>query len=215
MIKTRIGHVALRVLCALPYLFPAASVIAQSTNSAPSLPEASQPRMLSVDEGVLLRCDDVVKITVYGEDDLTTETRIEKNGTIRFPLLGAVPLAGRTIGQATEEIRRLLVDERFIRNPQVTLTVSSYAIQTVTILGEVKKPGEIEIPQEGSLDLLGAIALAGGFTDLADLRVIVRRLVNGKDEILEVDARKLAHDSTVKPFYVQPGDTITVRQRIF
>jgi polysaccharide export outer membrane protein len=146
---------------------------------------------------------------------LTTETRIEKNGSIRFPLLGSVSLAGKTIEQATEEVRHEL-GTRFIKNPQVTLTISSFAKQWVTILGEVKNPGEVDIPDEGSLDLLGAIALAGGYTDIAEIsHITVRRLVNGRDEIIEVDAKKLAHDSTVKPFYVQPGDTITIRQRMF
>lgn len=207
--------VTLRVLCLLPSLFLTAFAVAQDAATASSPSGKSQPEISVANGDTLLHCNDVVKITVYGEDDLTTETRIEKNGTIRFPLLGSVSLAGKTIEQATEEVRHEL-GTRFIKNPQVTLTISSFAKQWVTILGEVKNPGEVDIPDEGSLDLLGAIALAGGYTDIAEIsHITVRRLVNGRDEIIEVDAKKLAHDSTVKPFYVQPGDTITVRQRMF
>jgi polysaccharide export outer membrane protein len=126
-----------------------------------------------------------------------------------------VQLAGKTVDQGTEQIHDLLA-KSYIRNPQVTLTISSYAKQRLTILGEVKTPGEIDLPDEGELDLLGAIALAGGFTDIAEIsHVTVRRLVGGHDEIIEVDAKKLAHDSNVRPFLVQPGDTITIRQRMF
>lgn len=215
MIKPRISVVILRILSAVLFLLPNAFAIAQNAAPTPPLSSNSQPKTHGANENTVLRCSDVVKITVYGEDDLTTEALIGKDGTIRFPLLGQVVLAGKTVEQATEQIRGLL-GARYIRNPQVTLTISSYAKQWVTVLGEVKKPGEIEIPDEGGLDLLGAIAQAGGFTDIAEIsHITVRRLVNGKDEIFEVDARRLAHDSTVKPFYVQSGDTITVRQRLF
>jgi polysaccharide export outer membrane protein len=192
------------------------AVVAQTPAAPAGQPQdAAPPSFHATDDKTILHCGDAVKITVYGEDDLTTETIISKDGTVRFPLLGSVALAGKTVEQATLQIRNAL-GARYIRDPRVTLTIATYAKQTLTILGEVKRPGKIEMPDDGELDLLGAVALAGGFTDIAETgHIIVRRVIDGKDQILEVDARKLAHDSSVKPFYVVKGDTITVRQRMF
>ncbi len=74
----------------------------------------------------------------------------------------------------------------------------------------------MEIPVEGGLDLLGTVALAGGFTRIADAgRVSVRRNVDGKDVILKLNAKELEHNDSVKPFLVQPGDVISVPESIF
>jgi polysaccharide export outer membrane protein len=163
----------------------------------------------------LLQRNDLIRITVFQEDDMTTETRIGKSGFITFPLLGAVQLAGKSVDEATSEIRQRL-DKDYIINPQVTLTVMEYAKQWVTVLGEVQKPGQIEIPPEGGLDLLGAIALAGGYTRVANPgRVIVRRVVDGRDVVLLVNAKELSRDVQVKPFLVHPGDRISVAESIF
>jgi len=166
-------------------------------------------------DSYVLRNNDLVKITVFQEDDMTTETRISKSGYITLPLLGALHLSGKSVSDATNEIRTKL-DKDYIINPHVTLTVMQYAEQWVTVLGEVQKPGQVEIPPEGGLDLLGAIALAGGYTRVADPgNVIVRRVINGHDVVARVDARRLARDTHVQEFMVQPGDRISVGESIF
>jgi polysaccharide export outer membrane protein len=158
----------------------------------------------------VLQNNDLVRITVFQEEDLTTETRISKNGSITFPLLGALQLAGKTVAQAQEEIRSRL-DKDYIVHPQVTVAVIDYSKLRVTVLGEVQHPGYVEIPTEGGLDLLGAIALASGFTPDSDSdHVNVRRVIDGKEVILSVNATELARDPGVKPFMMQPGDAITV-----
>jgi polysaccharide export outer membrane protein len=165
--------------------------------------------------GYRLKVDDQVRITVFGEDDLTTETRISQAGTINFPLIGSVRLAGRTVDEATAEIRQRL-DKDYIVNPQVTMVMLDFAKEWVTVLGEVQKPGQVQIPEGGTLDLLGAIALAGGYTRIADpSHVIVRRQTGGEDKVLRVNARELARDSRVQQFQVYPGDTINVGQSFF
>jgi polysaccharide export outer membrane protein len=158
----------------------------------------------------ILHCDDLIRITVFQEDDLTTETRITKAGSITFPLIGAVQVAGKTIAQTQEEIRSLL-DKDYIVNPHVTVAIIEYSKLWVTVLGQVQKPGNVELPNSGGLDLLGAIALAGGYTQDADMeRVAVRRIVNGTEQVTTFNATEMAHNSTTKPFMVQPGDAVTV-----
>lgn len=187
----------------------------QADTATPAVAKDAPELQRGAPGDTLLRNNDLVRITVFQEDDLLTETRISKTGYINFPLLGALELAGKTVDEATAEIRNRL-DKDYIINPHVTITVLEYAMQWVTVLGEVQKPGTVVIPAEGGLDLLGAIALAGGYTKIAaPNRITVRRQVSGHDQLIKVNGKELAKDTTVKVFYVQPGDMITVGQSIF
>jgi protein involved in polysaccharide export with SLBB domain len=180
---------------------------------ADASPLASASSESSANE--VLKVNDLVRVTVYKEDDMLTEARISKSGDIALPLLGAVHIAGETVAEAVADIRAKL-DKDYIINPQVTLTIMEYAPQWVTVLGEVQKPSQVAIPPEGGLDLMGAIALAGGYSRVADpSNITVRRVVNGRDVVLRVNARKLAADSRSPAFMVQPGDTISVGESIW
>jgi protein involved in polysaccharide export with SLBB domain len=200
------------LLTGLPQSILSAAPAATAANPAEQPPAKADTVAQS---GTVLHNNDLIRITVFQEDDLLTEARISKTGYIIFPLLGSVRLAGKTIDQAAAEIRERL-DKDYVIHPQVTVTVLEYAKQWVTVLGEVQKPGTIELPAEGNLDLLGAIALAGGYTKIAaPNRITVRRQVNGQDQVIKVNGKDLAKDTNVQIFYVQPGDTIMVGQSVF
>jgi polysaccharide export outer membrane protein len=207
-----VGWVPSSTLRAQDMSAPTASTDASPTPSqAP--PAVSENHAQS--DSYVLQANDLVKITVFQEDDLTTETRISKSGYITFPLIGPVQLSGKSVAAATAEIRTRL-DKDYIINPQVTLTLMEFAGQWVTVLGEVQKPGQVQIPPEGGLDLLGAIALAGGYTRVADpSHVIVRRVINKQDRVLLVNAKRLSKDTSVPQFMVEPGDRISVGESLF
>jgi protein involved in polysaccharide export with SLBB domain len=180
---------------------------------------ASSPTLLHAQAGgeanEVLKVNDEVRVTVYKEDDMTTEARISKTGDIALPLLGNVHIAGETVAEAVADIRARL-DKDYIINPQVTLTIMDYAPQWVTVLGEVEKQGQVAIPPQGGLDLMGAIALAGGYSRVADpSNITIVRNVNGQHQVLKVNARKLAADSKSSAFLVEPGDTISVGQSVW
>ena len=163
----------------------------------------------------VLKVNDMVRVTVYNENDMTTEARISKSGDIALPLLGNVHVAGETVASAVADIRSRL-DKDYIINPQVTLTIMDYAPQMVTVLGEVEHQGQVTIPPQGGLDIMGAIALAGGYSRIADpANITVVRTINGHHQILKVNAKKLAADSKSATFVVQSGDTITVGQSVW
>jgi protein involved in polysaccharide export with SLBB domain len=167
------------------------------------------------DAAYRLKAGDLVRISVYQEEDLATETRVTREGTITFPLLGTVALAGRSVLEVKRELEARLGKE-YLVNPQVTLTVVEYVKERVTVLGQVQSPGTVEIPQEGRMDVLGAIAKAGGYTRIADPgKITVRRTAQGKDEIIRLDGRKLARDAAAKPFEVRADDVITVGESLF
>ena len=147
---------------------------------------------------------------MLGEDDLTTETRISKTGTIMFPLLGAVQVAGKSVADLQEEIRARL-DKDYIVHPDVTVSVLQYEEIRASVLGEVQKPGIVLIPPVQGMDLLSAIAACGGYTADADAtHVNIRRMVDGKEVVLNIDAKELARNAKAQAFMVQPDDAITV-----
>jgi protein involved in polysaccharide export with SLBB domain len=178
--------------------------------------ELSLASPLSTDaKTYMLSPNDVIQVKVYQEEDLETKMRIAKDGTASFPLIGVIQIGGKTVEQATALIRDLL-DKDFLVNPQVTLTVVEYAKRRFTVLGQVQKPGAYEIPNEESVSLLQAIAMAGGYTRLANPgRITISRTSGVQKTTLMVDGRAMASDSTMKSFVVYPEDTITVAERVF
>jgi polysaccharide export outer membrane protein len=160
----------------------------------------------------VLSPNDLVLIKVYRHDDLESRLRIAKDGTSIFPLLGTVQLGGKTVEQATASVRELLAKD-YLVNPQVTITVLEYAKRRFTVLGQVLKPGSYEIPSEESVNLLEAVAIAGGFTRLSNTsKITVARMVGDKRTVFTLDVTTANKDSE---FQIQPDDTINVPQRIF
>jgi protein involved in polysaccharide export with SLBB domain len=156
--------------------------------------------------------NDVLRVKVFQEDDLTTEIRLGKDGSATFPLLGVINLG--TVDEAAANIRELLGKD-YLVNPQVTLTVTEYAKRRFTVLGQVQKPGSYDIPSEESVTLLQAIAMAGGFGRLAvQGKVTITRTVGGK-KTLVVDVKSAANDPNTKPFEIMAEDTIFVAERVF
>jgi len=163
----------------------------------------------------VLAPNDVVQINVYQEDDLETKARIGQDGTISFPLIGVVPIGGKTVEQAGALIKEKL-DKDYLVNPQVTLIVAEYSKRRFTVLGQVQKPGSFEIPSEESVTLLEAIAMAGGYTRLADRgRVKVTRITGDKTVTVTVDTKRESNDAETMSFQILPEDTVTVPERFF
>jgi polysaccharide export outer membrane protein len=115
---------------------------------------------------------DLLKITVYQNDDLTTETRVSGNGMISVPLIGKMKVAGETPGDVEQQIVQKL-SQGYIIDPHVTVFVEEYKSKRVTILGEVAKPGVYELTANASI--LEIISKAGGLTDKAGDTVVVKR----------------------------------------
>lgn len=180
-------------------------------------PSAVTPQVQSTStlDNYILSPNDIVLVKVFEDPDLDSQHRISQDGTINFPLIGVVQISGRTVTQAANTIRDRLL-KGYLRNPQVRVNVIQYASRRITILGQVEKPGSYVLPSEEHVDLLEAIAMAGGFTRLADEgKVLVRRNINGVETILKVNAHAETKNSSSQLFEVQPDDKITVRERIF
>ncbi len=187
-----------------------AAAVAPSAASAPA-------NAVSAPTGYVLSANDQVAIEVFGEDDLRTNGRLNGEGNLSLPLLGSVRLSGLTLTQAAARLTELYGRD-YLVHPKVNLTLVGYAKRLFTILGQVNRPGSYEMPETnpGGIDLLEAIAMAGGYTRIAaPERISVRRQGDGRgDQLIRVDAKRLAHGGGGN-FKVEPGDTITVGESIF
>jgi len=183
-----------------------ASSSSSTTSSAPVSAGLSAPT------GYVLTSNDQVAVEVFGEDDLRTAGRLNGEGNMSIPLLGSVHLAGLTLSQAASKLTDMYGRD-YLVNPRVNVTLIGYAKRRFTMLGQVNRPGSYEMP-DGSpqgVDLLEAIAMAGGYTRIAaPERVSVRR----GSQVLKVDAKRMAKGDHAG-FVVQPGDTVTVGESIF
>jgi polysaccharide biosynthesis/export protein len=147
---------------------------------------------------------DLVKISVYGNPDLTTLTRILPNGTITFPLIGAVAIGGFSQAHAEEIIAGKLGDGGFVKNAAVTIFVqerSEVPNSSVTVLGQVAHSGTYSLDPDtaGSVSsLVTLLAKAGGTTDKAADHCFLVRNVNGQTHRQRVDLLDLIGNGNIK-----------------
>ena len=185
--------------CATPRPLLPAGAAAYGVIPAPTAGAVADYRVEPLDE---------LTITVFREADLSLEKqRVDAAGNLLFPLIGSVHAGGKTTDQLAGEIARRL-DARFVRNPQVTVTVVSSQGQRVTVEGSVNEPGVYEIG--GSATLLEALARARSPTNVARLNeVVVFRTVEGQRTGAVFDVRRIRAGLDADP-RILGGDTVVV-----
>jgi len=140
--------------------------------------------------------------------DLTFQGTVNPEGTIVFPLLGTVPIQGLSLQEAQDKIQRDL--DRFVVNPQVTLSLLAQRPVQVTVVGAIARPGFYNL---GSPKVADAVINAGGSLPLADLqRIEVRRaFADGTLIRQEVDLyTPLANGEPLPPLRLEDGDVVMV-----
>jgi polysaccharide biosynthesis/export protein len=159
-----------------------------------------------------LGAGDTVRITVFQNPDLTTETRISEGGTILFPLIGQVDVNGQSPAAAANRIAEALKSGNFMKNPQVSLSVITVRSRQVSVLGHVVRPGRYPL-DDVTTSITDILALAGGIAPTGDdiVTAVVSR--NGKATKVEIDvARMYRNGDLTSNFQVQAGDTIFVHR---
>lgn len=150
---------------------------------------------------------DVFEVTVYGEEKLSGVHRIAPDGAIQFPLVNRVVVEGMTASEIAEELRRRLQDG-FLREPSVSVFVKEYGSKKVFVLGEVARPGTF--PFTAGMNVVEAIALAGGFKDSANTNfVIVTRQTPEGERRIPVAVEKIT-EGVAQNLSLQPGDIVFV-----
>ncbi len=166
---------------------------------ASSSPAAAPERAAAA---LRLHVGDKIKVIVIGDDRISGEYEIDTAGDVSLPAAGALHAADRTKSELEAEVARRLVDRQFLRSPMVTVSVSAF--RPFYVLGEVQKPGEY--PYHAGLNILSAIAVAGGDTYRANQS---HALVQHAGET-EFHLYPLSPDVPINP-----GDLIKLPERYF
>lgn len=163
---------------------------------------------------------DLVDVTVYGVPELSIQTRVEADGKIQLPIIGAIVAAGKTQMALEREVAAILADG-FLVNPQVTVQIKEYRAHGILILGQVLNPGLYHLDEPTSI--IEAIAMAGGLTPGAADEVILQRDAKhsagregdgSKRELIKVDITGvLQKGETDRNLAVAGGDVIQVPER--
>ncbi|MCC6416549.1 MAG: polysaccharide biosynthesis/export family protein [Opitutaceae bacterium] len=193
---------------------PAATLPAQIPNNQPQADPA---------KAIVYRIatNDIIRVGVFQEPDLDMISRVDVKGLVNLPLLGQIRVINLTIPEAEEVIESAYQTGRFLRNPQVTITVQEYTPREVSIQGQVRNPGRYPLPIEQSMSLLELVTRAQGFTDTAKGTAVTVTRVNtdGTKEVFTVDVESLikgrdrakVKDSSLT---LLPGDIVYVPERI-
>jgi polysaccharide biosynthesis/export protein len=169
---------------------------------------------LAMAQEVSLGPGDIIRVSVYGQDDLSSVARISADGTIAFPLLGTVSVAGLTVREAEQRIGEELARRQLVRDPQVSVFVESSRaaeVESVTILGNVSRPGRYPIQAmsdaAGAENIANLVALAGGLTQDAGDHLILTRMDGGNARSIKVALRDLFERGDLSQNYVvKKGD---------
>lgn len=153
---------------------------------------------------------DVLKIMVFDYPDLSTEERVSESGAISFPLLGKITVGGLSTDEARNLITSRLESQGFIKQAHVTVIVSQFVSQQVSVIGEVNKAGKF--PLDKTSTLVDLLSMAGGVnSNGGDKAILIRPAKDGGRETkTEIDLYALFQGSDSKHIEVQNGDIIFV-----
>lgn len=168
----------------------------------PASPEEQQALIESArTTSPMLQAGEKIKVTVFGEDRLSGDYEIDPAGNLSLPLAGTVRAAGLD-KRALEQRLTAKFRGEYLRDPKVTVDVADF--RPFYILGEIAKPGEY--PFKGGLDVMSAIALAGGSTYRASRSTVL---------IKHADERQFKEYPLSPEIPVLPGDLLRLPERYF
>lgn len=150
---------------------------------------------------------DVLHVSVWKDQGLDRVITVRPDGMISFPLVNDVQASGQT----PQQLQKTLTDKlkQYMSEPEVSVVVQEVHSYAVSVLGEVKTPGRYEL--KGQATVLDVLAQAGGLTEFASpSRIVVLRDQDGAKRRILFDYDDAVYSNSAQPFYVRPGDIITV-----
>jgi polysaccharide biosynthesis/export protein len=185
---------------------PVGTTGTSTTTTAPA-GDSTAPAATSND--YRLAAGDKLRIDVYKDAQLTQPSvQVRPDGKVTLPLVGDIVAAGRTSTELRDAIATALTE--YIANPTVTVIVTETMPQVVYVTGEVNKPGPYTMGT-GQLNILQALAMAGGLTDFAN-RKDIRVMRKGPSGMQTLKFNyKDALESTREPLQLRAGDTVVVK----
>ena len=198
----------------------AAAIAAQSTDGSKAVSTANEPADTAqntaaaapntgaaIPSDYVIGADDVLKISVWKEPDLSETLPVRPDGKISMPLLNDVPAAGLTPLQLKDSITEKL--KKFIADPRVTVVVTAMTSRRVFVTGEVVHSGPMTLLP--NMTMLQALAQAG-FTQFANLKnIYLLRTENGRQNKLPFNYKEVVKGNHPEQnIMLKPGDTLVV-----
>lgn len=182
-----------------------------STGGSDGGPDGGGAAGFVLPENYRIQTSDELQIEVFREPELTKVVRVEGDGSISLPLIGTLKAADLTVAQLREAVRSAY-ERDYIVNPQVTVNVINFRLQSVQVLGQVNRSGNVQIPPDKELTLVDAISMSGGFTRLAKRREVTvkRTFEDNSTEVYKVNVDRIMTDPNVEDFVLQDGDVVYV-----
>lgn len=171
---------------------------------------AGGPGWLAAQQAVRkIQPNDLLTIRVLNEPEMAKESKVSSDGKVDYLYVGDVQVAGKTLAEAQLLIRELLMKDWFV-NPQVIIETKQYALEMVTVMGQVTRPGPVQLPTDRRVDLVEVIGMAGDFTRYANKNKIELRRKGKRVQYSYDDLRKIADQE--KKVFVEPDDVIDVAE---
>lgn len=175
-----------------------------STRSAVAGPATPVP----VGPEYVIGAEDMLQISVWKNESLSRQLPVRPDGKISMPLLHDIQASGLTPMQLRDKIAVALAE--FMPNPEVSVTVLEVRSYRVSVLGEVQKPGVLQL--KAPTTVLEAIALAGGFRDFASPSkiVIFRKDNGGQTQRLRFNYNRAVGAAGEENVTLRSGDVVVV-----
>ncbi len=182
--------------------------------ATPSAETASTPVFVASAEdaaqGYRIQPGDKLEISVYGEEDLQKEITVGPGGGITFPLIGDLNARGKTVDELRSEVKSKL--KKFIPEAVVTVSIKEVVGNKVSVLGQVKTPGEYVLT--GNTDVMQALSMAGGVTPFAALKkikILRRDPATQKQSVIKFNYADVIRGKHLEQnILLRSGDTIVV-----
>jgi polysaccharide export outer membrane protein len=168
----------------------------------------AHPAVAETDTSYKINAGDILQVTVWKEEGLDQEILVLPDGTINYPLIGSIPAQGETTAQVQVVIKQKL--QKLIPDASVTVAVKAALGHTVSVIGQVTKPGELVMGHR--LTVMQALSQAGGLTPYAsEGSIIILRRDNGKETSIPFPYGDIVSgDNLDKDIVLNPGDVVVV-----
>lgn len=213
----------LHILCTLALALQAAVAAPTQAPGAAPAPQTPAPQTPAQFIAVYkIGPSDVLAIKVFNEDQLTNKYNVDSDGSITFPLIGRIPVSGKTTRQIEEDLTKALQPD-WLRRAQVSVEIAQFRSRSIFVMGEVRNPGRYTI--EGPMTLMEVIAQAGSTTAAASNQISVLRYRDGMTaaasapampgddrvaEVTRIDLQDLRDGKLAANLLLQDSDTIIV-----
>nr|WP_203544818.1 polysaccharide biosynthesis/export family protein [Desulfovibrio sp. JC010] len=164
---------------------------------------------MTVNDEYRLGSEDIIEISVWGDEELAREVVVRPDGGVSFPLAGDVKAGGLTVNELRDKLKERISE--FIPDAPVTVILRKVEHPKVYVVGKVNKPSVLVMGQD--MTVVQALAMSGGLSPFAESGsiIIVRRSKDGSQKVFPFDYDELADGENLKQnIILKPGDTVIV-----